>query len=271
MKIGFEILVLVTVLTLARAAPAHAQSPSVPEVRVASGLFTPTLDGDGLTWRVGWVLTPESVAELGEGGTRMLRFAVPLADNVTLEASKLVAVVEHGHVVGVLVDGEDVEGRTVRAVFHQREALHADSHVRLGAPVAAGSALQIIDGDFGSDTRLEIEVGRNLERRVGHVAPPNVGHGARAEARRLTGYDSRVTGAALYVRGDDVKATNGVSATIVTPHGRARHVTLAIALAFAALVGALIVAVRKLRDSASVERADALLAAEVDALDDKAH
>jgi hypothetical protein len=270
---GLFVVLLAIVATLAHTAPAHAAPVSgEPELRVASALFTTTRTDDGLTWRASWVLTPESAAELEDGATRTLRFALPLADNVRLDtAVGLEPVVADGVVVGVLVERAALAGRTIRAVVHQREALHADSHVRLGAPVAAGLALQIIDGDLGSDTRLEIDTGRGLERRVGHVAPTNVGHGAREEARRLTGYDSRLTGAALYIRGDDLEAARGVTATIVTPRGRARHGALAIAIAFAAIVVVLILAVRRLRDSAGVERADALLAAEVDALDGKAH
>jgi len=258
--------VLLTLFALAPAAHAETTAPLV-----ASAIFSSTRSAQGLTWRASWVLTPEAAAELDDGSPRTLRFALPLADDVTMEPTTgLQPVLEDGHVAGVLVGRTALDARTVRAVFHQRTALDSDTHVRLGAPVAAGIALQIIDGDLGSDTRLEIDTGHGLERRVGHVAPPNVGHAARAEARRLTGYTSRVTGAALYVRGDDVKASKGVTATLVTPHGRARHGALAIAVAFVAIVGALFVAIRKLRDAASVERADALLAAEVDALGGKA-
>ena len=262
------LVVLATFALSTTAYGAPAVSAAAPGLHVASALFTPTRSNEGIVWRAQWVLTPDSVAEIDGGATRLLRFALPLAGGETIEpALGLVPVLEEGHIVGVLVDRAALDGRTVRAAVQQRDSIGADAHVRLGAPVAAGTALQIIDGDLGTGTRFEIDPAGGLERRVGHVATPNVGHAAREEARRLTGYDSRLTGAALYVRGDDMKAANGVTATIVTPRGRGRHGALAIALAFAALVGGLFIAVRQLRHKADVERADALLAAELDALE----
>jgi hypothetical protein len=262
------LLVLVAVAGTAHATPtaAAAGDGEHADARVAGALFTPVRTDAGIDWHAHWVLTPESTAELDDGATLALRFAVPLLDGELLEPTwGVVSLVEQGRVTGVVVDRAAKDERTIAAVVHQRVA--HDGQVPLGAPVAAGSALQIVDGDLGAGTRYEIETRGVFDRGVGHVAPPGTSHAARAEARRLTGYDARVTGAALYVRGDDVRTANGLTATVVTARARGRTGVVAIGVAFGALVLSLFVAVRRLRDAASVERADALLAAEVDGLD----
>ena len=272
-------------VALAASAHAHAAPPMQgaqlaplvpPEAHVAGGLFTPTRTEGGISWRAHWVLTPDSAADL-ESGPALVRFATPLGPDETVEAGfGVTPLVEGGAVTGVVVDRTAVEGRTVRGVVLQRLAGDGRKVARLGAPVAAGSSLQIVDTDLGAGVRFEVETANVLERHVGFVAPPGIGHAAREEARRLTGYEARVNGAALYVRGDDVRGAkgpsgangaNGLRASVVTPAARAHGGTIAIAVAFVAMVAALLAAVRKLRHAASVERADALLAAEVDALE----
>lgn len=260
------LLVLVATAASAHAAPAAPQPPT--EVRVAGGLFTPTRTDAGFDWRAQWVLTPESTSELETGTAHLLRFATPLAADTTVEAGfGITPYVEDGAVTGVLVDRSAADGRTVHAVVHQTLSGDGRRVVRLGAPLGAGNALQIIDADLGAGTRFEVDTGRVLERHVGFVAPAGIGHAAREEARRLTGYEARVNGAAVYVRGDDARATGGVGATVVTPAARAHGGTIALGVAFGAIVLLLFAAVRRLRHAASVERADALLAAEVEALE----
>lgn len=252
----------------ARAAPAAASAASAPsELRVASALFAPTRTEDGLDWHAHFILTHESAAEVEGGATGALRFALPLREGENVEPTfGVFPFVEGATVVGVLVDRTALDGRTVSAVVHQRRDLPKVAGMHLAAPVVAGSVLQIIDADLGQGTRLEVETGRILERAVGHVAPPGTSHAQRVEARRLTGYSSRVTGAAVYVRGDDVRAAGGLHATVVTAQGRAKHGTIALGIVFAAAVAALGIAFARLRNAASIERADALLAAELDAL-----
>jgi len=262
---------VVLIALVALAASAHAEPPR--ETAVASALFTPVRVQDGLEWRIRWVLTPEAGHDLTEGMPRAVRFAVPLGPDEALEPTwGITPIVEHGAVVGVTLDQSGlIDGRVIAATLHQKLAPDHVHDVRLGAPVAGGSALQIIDADVGGGTRFELEPSRVLEKRVGFMAPPGASPAAREEARRLTGYVEHLSGAALYVRGDDVKALGGLVATLETPRARARGGVIGIAVAFAALVLALGVAVRKLRHAAGVERADAILAAEVDALSDPEH
>ncbi len=257
-------LLLVALVGTAHGAPAQAGMPA-GEARVAGALFTPTRTDDGVRWQAQWVLTPESANDIASGAALTLRFAVPLVDGEVEEATPgIVPLLENGRFTGVVVDRAAGPGRTMSAVVHHRTSL--DGSQPYGAPVAAGSALQIIDGDLGAGTRFEIETGRILEKGVGHVAPPGTSHAAREEARRLTGYTARVTGAAVYVRGDDVRSQGRLVAA-VTPRARGHRGTVAIAVVFGAIVLALFAAVRKLRHAAGVERADALLASELDALD----
>ena len=264
------VLVLVALVGTAHAAPEHAAGasspPAVTDARLAAALFTPTRTSDGLDWSAHWVLAPDAAAEIESGARRTVRFALPLAEGEALEPTfRVVPLVEGGHMTGVVVDRAGLDGRTVRAVFHQRAAV--GGMLRLDAPVGAGTSLQIIDGDLGAGTRLEVETGHGLERAVGNVAPPGTSHAARDEARRLTGYEARVTGAPIYVRGDDVKAASGLHATVVTAKARGHRGWVAMGVLFVGLVGALLLAMRRLRHSASVERADALLAADLDALE----
>lgn len=259
------LLVLIGLIGSAHAAPAVPLAPS-GDARVAGALLSPTRTDDGVLWHAQWVLTPESANEIAAGASLVVRFAVPLAEGASVEPSAGVRpVVEDGHVTGVVVDRAAGAGRTMSAAVHHRTSL--DGVRRYAAPVAAGSALQIVDGDLGEGVRFEVETGRYLEKGVGHVAPPGTSHAAREEARRLTGYTARVTGAALYVRGDDVRAQGGLTAAAITPRERNHRGAVAMAVAFAAIVIALGAAVRRLRHAASVERADALLASELDALE----
>lgn len=260
------ILLLVALAGTAHAAPSQPSDARPVEARVAGALFTPARTTDGIDWTAHWVLTPDATADVHAGARRIVRFAVPLADGAVLDPTWGVApLLEGGRIVGVVVDRAGLDERTVRAVIHQRGRL--EGTMRLVAPVGAGTALQIVDGDLGGGTRLEVETGRLLEHGVGHVAPPGTSHAAREEARRLTGYEARVTGAPLYVRGDDVVAANGFTATIVTAHARGHRGWVTLGAIFVLLVGALLFAMRKLRHAASLERADAILAADVDALE----
>ncbi|HSO33844.1 MAG TPA: hypothetical protein VLT33_15030 [Labilithrix sp.] len=260
---------VVLIALVALAASAHAEPPAaLRETTIAAALFTPTRVDDGLEWRVRWVLSPEAAQDLADGSSRVVRFAVPLGQDEALEKTwGITPVVEGGKVVGVALDRAGLtDGRVVTATLRQHLPRDRGGVVHLGAPVAVGSALQIIDADLGAGTRLELGAGRVLEKRVGYMAPPGASHAARAEARRLTGYEDHLSGAAIYVRGDDAKALGGLDATLETPGARGRGGVIGIGVAFGAIVLALFAAVRRLRHAASVERSDAILAAELDAL-----
>ncbi len=266
-----RVVVVAFLVLVATALRADAESTSAPDARIASALFTPTRVEDGIEWRVHWILTPDAAEDVARGNVRTLRFALPLTADEWIEPSFGIAPLqesgEGGRVIGALIDRASLDGRQVSAVVHQRIGRPDAPRFHVGAPIAAGSAVQIIDGDLGSSTRLAIDTGRIFERRVGYLSAAGVGQGPREDAQRLTGYVQRVNGAAIYLRGDDVKAMSGLSASLEGPRARGHQVAVATALVFGGLVVVMVVALRRVRHAASVERADALLAAEVDALD----
>jgi hypothetical protein len=250
---------------LLAARPAHAQAPAQEELHVSGGLVTAERTDDALVWNARWILAPEEIEDMRGG---VLRFAIPLVEGETLKpASGLTPIVESGRVVGVHVEPDAVSGRAVSATFIQRaKQSPGGSAIHLGVPVIAGSAVQIIDGTIaGSSARLDIEPGGVLERHIGYVAPSGVSHAAREEARRLTGYRALVSGNAAYVRGEDVKANGGLVANVVTTRERASRGAIPAGVAFVFVVGALLVALRRLRNAASIERADALLEMRIEA------
>lgn len=264
------VLTLLSMLGSAHAAPAAAL-PAVGaarEARVSGGVFKPTRAGDGIRWDARWILSADIQNEMADGEPRVILFAVPLPDGETLElAPGTVPVVTHGRLVALRFDRAAVDGRTIHAVLHQRVSHDGAPAAAIGAPIAAGTAVQIVDADLGGSVLLEIQTGPVIERRLGHIAPPGVGNAAFDEARRLTSFDARVGSAPLYVRGDDVKTMNGLTGIVVTPRARGRNGAIAVAAAFAAIVAALLFAMKRLRHQASIEHADAVLAAEVDSLD----
>jgi hypothetical protein len=173
---------------------------------------------------------------------------------------------EAGRVTGLIVDSDGLVGRTVSATVRE-PAPRSGLGAPLDAPVARGTALQILDVDLGSGARLEIEPGLILERRVGYLAPPGASRAAREEAQRLTGYEAHVNGAVVYVRGDDVVAARGLRGAIVTARARSQGGAIGVAVAFGAIVVGLFTALRRLRNDAGAERADALLTADFAALE----
>jgi hypothetical protein len=153
-----------------------------------------------------------------------------------------------------------LDGRTAHATFVQHLPSQLD-RLDLGAPIAVGNATQIIGGILGTDARLDLDEKR-FERHVGYVTTHGVDQAAREEARRLTGQAHALSGNLIYLRGDDAK--DPLDARIVTSRDRARNGLVIIAAVFGAIVVALLVALKRLRHAATVERADALLAADID-------
>jgi hypothetical protein len=268
--IALHVGVLLVGLFATRSARADAGSPGRDQdAHVVSALYTPTRTDDGIQWDARWVLSQEVVASLGKDDTVVLRFARALPEDETMSierpfpgVSTLEPLEEGRRLVGVRVPASLVDARTVHAVLVQRVPRGPES-LLVGAPVAEGAAVQIVDGALGPDTRLDPDPS-GFEKHVGYTTALGIDHAARAEARRATSYEARLSGNAIYVRGDDVRDRGLLHATVTTTQSRARHAFFGIAAAFAAVVVGLLVALRRLRHAASVERADALLAAEID-------
>ena len=223
------------------------------EISLASALLTVSRTADGLRWDARYL-----VSGTFEGGA--LTFAVPLLPCERLVPAPGVTPLGGERITGLCIAADALRDHALTVAFVQPGAGPI-----LGAPVAAGSTVQVIDGPSSSDARLEIDAVHGLEHHVGFVAPRTVGHSAREEARRWTGTDPHLTKNPAFVRGIDVQASGGLSGRLVGPTAHARGNALAIFLVFLAVVGALAYAARRLRRAASIERADALLAAEIDA------
>jgi hypothetical protein len=224
------------------------------DVRVASSLSVAARTNDGLAWDTRIILTTDESFAFRGGHVRL---AVPLPEGETLEPAVGIEAERdaHGRIAGFVVRPEALDDRTLHMTLVQH--VPARGSFTLGAPVAAGGAVQIVDG--GS---LAIAPGSVMEPHVGFVTARAIGHEARAEARRLTGYETRVSGHPIYVRGNDVREVGGLTASIAEP--RSKRGSLAIFAVFGVIVGALVLAAKRLRHAASVERADALLASEIE-------
>ncbi|MBS2015547.1 MAG: hypothetical protein JST00_21855 [Deltaproteobacteria bacterium] len=232
---------------------------------VVGGLYTPSRVDDRLVWRAEWVLDREDAAEIDGGATQTVRFATPLPEGEVLDpAQGLEPIVDGGRLVGVRVGPRALSGRSVRATLRQPVARDAAHGIPLGAPVAGGTAVQIVDGDIGNGLRLEASHVKGMERHVGFTAPTEIGHAARVEARRLTGYDARLTGAPIYVRGEDVRTHGVITADLASSAAQKSRGGIAVGVGFAAAVGALILAMKRLHARATEERADAVLAADIE-------
>lgn len=217
---------------------------------------------EGITWDVRYILDMETADDF-RGGT--LRFSVPLPAGETLRSAPgLLPVLEAGRIVGICVLPEALHARTVEASFLQPTSTAVHESIALGAPVAEGNAVQIVEPRSQGDVRLDWTLDRTIERHVGYLAPRAVGASVREEARRLTDTHRTVTDMPLYVRGTDVAAVGGLRGRFVTPPARTTATALGVGALFAGIVVALVIAARRLRRAADAERADALLASEID-------
>jgi hypothetical protein len=243
-------------------APSCAEAATTgPPIPLAGAVLTPRPVEGGLRWDARFILDVEAAFDFRGG---VLPLAVPLPTGMELIATPGLAALESdGRIAGLCVARDALHDRTVSVSFLQHLLATGPNPVELGAPVAAGSAVQIIETSIGEKWIEPIATSR-LERHVGYVAPRAISGGAREEARRLTGVPAKVSTSPIYVRGDDVHTIGGLSARIVDPKARARGSALGAGIVFVGIVGALVLAARKLRDTASVERADALLASQID-------
>ena len=246
MKTSTFVMALVATMGIANVASAR-------DLRVAGALVTAKQD-DALVWNAEWVLAPDELDVDTVSGD--IRFAVPLPEGETmLPSSSVTPILEGGHIAGVHVDRSKAEGRMVTAVFVQPQP---PAHAPLGVPFADGSAIQIVDADLGAGARIELDRDRLLERRVAQAA--------RDEAVRLTGYRPRPSDTAYYLRGDDVRAARGVRGSIVTIGERAARMSMIAAGVFLTIVAGLVLGWRKVKKEAARERADAVLAEQIESL-----
>jgi hypothetical protein len=248
--------VLVASSILPRAALASTCVGS--DVPVAGAAFAPRRVEDGLAWDSRFIVSAD--ASFGFTGGP-IRFAAPLpAGERMLPAQGLEPIVEGDRIAGLCVQPAALHDRTVHATFVHNTTIAPNRAIPLGAPIAEGEAVQIVETTAG-ETRIEI-ASDALEKHVGYVAPRAVSDGAREEARRLTDERPRIGRDLAYVRGQNVG--HGLEMRFLEPPAQRRTNAAGVVLVFVALVGGLVLAARKLRARAEEERADALLASEID-------
>lgn len=242
---------------------AHAEEACTAPIGIAGGRFVAKPVSGGLHWNAQWVVDVDGAAELC-GGT--ITLAVPLPpDERLLPTPHVEAVIEDGRIAALRVDREALTDRSITATFFQRIG---QGPAALGAPVAAGDSVQMID-TASPDSSIELvrsaAVDDRFEKHLGWVAPRAVGRAAREEARRLVAIERRTSASPIYVRGQDVRAVGGLQGRLVDAPARSKSTSVAVFGVFALVLGALVLAFRQLGRAAQIERADAVLAAEIDA------
>ncbi len=241
------------------ASPSCAEATTIP---LAGAVFTPQPVEGGLRWDARFIVALDTAYDFRGG---VIPLAAPLPAGEELAPTDGLAMTEqNGGGVGLCVASEALRDRTISASFFQPVQPSNSSPIVLGAPIAAGPAVQIVETSLG-ETWLELVVTPPFEKHVGYVAPRAIGAAAREEARRLTGVPATLDTRPIYVRGDDAHADRALTATIADPRARTQKSAVGTGIVFAVVVGALVLAARKLRETANVERADALLASEIDA------
>lgn len=219
---------------------------------------------DGVQWDAQWVLDIDAARDFC-GGTIALAVPLPKGERL-LPTPHVEAFLDGGQITALRIDRGALVERSIVASFFQPGAFESPSV--LGVPASASDALQVV-GTHGTSTRIELARSSAIDERfvkhLGSIAPRNVGSAAREEARRLVGVEDQRS-ALLYVRGQDLRALGGVRGRVVDSTAQSRTMTVAAFAAFSFVLGALVLAFRKLAGAAHVERADAVLAAEIDAV-----
>lgn len=241
-------------------------SCSAADVPLTGALVSPRLRGptpptEALAWDARFIVDVD--ASFGFRGGRIL-LAAPLPPGATLEPSLgVAAIVERDRVTGLCVGPEALRVDSI-SVSVRQAGVPAGRPVALAAPIAEGAFVQIIAPTATPDLRVDLNAEGPIERHVGFVAARGIDHAARERARRLVDMSVDPSVNPVYVRGDDVRSTGGLTGRLEHARARSRGSALAALVAFAGVVAALLLVARRLRHHASVERADALLAAEID-------
>jgi hypothetical protein len=200
----------------------------------------------------------------------VIDLAFPLPAGTTIDPSTEIEPVEQGgHIVGfrVLTPGA-LRGR-VDVLLAEPLDRRGDA-VRLGAPLAAGDAVQIVELTGADDLRFEPGGAMALERHVGFFAPPELPSAARDACDRAVGYVRlRTIDDPMYVQATpQIAAEQGLQGTLSTRAERGRSGVIGAAGLFLGVVVALVLLQRKLAHAARIEHAEQSLAAEFAKLDE---
>lgn len=210
--------VLFTLFALAPAARAEERA-----ARVEAALHHGAIGKSSLAWSSTFVLDLGADQATASEPWRV-RLATPLPDGETLTGPEGVsAITEGGRIVGLHVDGTAVSGRALTISLEQPIGAHP-GRLHLGAPLAAGDALQIIEVVGEDGARFEPDATLGLERRVGYFAPHALDGQEREACERRLGYRPRRRDSTpLYVRAESsIALRGGIEGALVTHSERVR-------------------------------------------------
>jgi hypothetical protein len=225
-------------------------------IPIAGARLLPSKTAEGIRWDARYIVDLDASNHF-EGGTIELAAPLPESERPLIEPSPYItAVIDKNHrITGIQVAPEALRGRSIEASFIT---------TGFSAPIAQGSSVQIIEPP--ERMMIDVDPMHGFEKHVGYVAPRSISHSAREEARRLTDTSIKLTKNLTYVRGDDIRPETGFKAKLVDQKERTRSGSIGIGILFIGVVGSLIFAAKRLTHSASVERADRILKAEIDGL-----
>lgn len=201
--------------------------------------------------------------------TPVIDLAFPLPAGTTIDPSTEIAPVEReGRIVGfrVLTPGA-IRGR-VDVLLTEPLERRGDA-VRLGAPLADGDAVQIVELTGADDLRFEPGATTQLERHVGFFAPAELPSTARDACDRAVHYVRlRTIDDPMYVQPTpQIVAEQGLRGTLSTRADRGRSGAIGAVGLFLGVVVSLVLLQRKLAHTARIEHAEQTLAAEFAKLD----
>jgi hypothetical protein len=229
---------------------------------IVGGISVARRTEEGIGWDARFVLDVDASMDFRGG---RVTFALPLPIGETMrDETGVQPIIEGDRITGLCVEPAGVHARTIHAFFTQKATLRSDRATTLGAPIVAGTAVQIVDATVGDELRLEAIRGGGLEAHVGFLAARGIGHDAREDARRLTDTPLLVGHTSIYVRGDDLRSAGPLEGPLVGTRAKSKGSIVGAAFAFVAAVAALLLGARRLKRAATVERADAMLASEID-------
>jgi hypothetical protein len=239
------------------------------EARIEAALHQGSIGAGSITWRSRFILDAQGSPE---GGYWTVRLAAPLPASMSLTGPEgVTSIVETGQIVGFRIAPAAASKRALVITLVQPLDGTSD-RIHLGAPLAAGNALQIVDVSGEDGARFEPDPALGLERRIGRFAPRGLSRAAREEVELLVDYrPSRRDNTPLYVNADGAVARRGgIDGILVTRADRLRGGVVGTAVAFVVVVAGLVIARRRLARAALEEEATELLEAQFEALKTRA-
>jgi hypothetical protein len=202
----------------------------------------------------------QSRFELHHGIDAPIRLAAPLPATAELSGAEPV----HGD------DGSIVALRLPEAGTQPSLEVRVPwDHVRrfeaLPVPVPEGSSVHRVV--LGAALGFSPDPALGLVAQVGHYAPADIDVVARHRFDARTDGDLRHVGA-YYVRGSDLRAVGSLRGEVILQRQRMGRAAIVVGVVFVLVVGAMVVAHRRLDRAVRYERAEAYLAKELGALED---